>query len=335
MALVYSSISYVDDYNITRISTDLVLRHFTPYPRQGEFPNPLGIRCPEQFQIPKTITNYSFTEITDQRAFDLEDACNNDDLPIVVYWSGGIESTLILAALHKHNIMRDRIIVNLTNSSYYENPVFFEDIIKPNYKYTNKLINNFSDCHLIAGDTGDGLFIKVDIQELDLWKPGSYKKSIHNPDELLAFFAFKTDKEHAKWFYEAVMHNAHSANMPLNTYEDFLWWFCFNITWCGYAFKPLEYALNQNTNDYEMFFKNNFGWYGSDDYQSWAINNTSTGLKYAGTPRSYKMPAKEYIYDVDKNWYYRDYKTKMGISSYYPKGKILQIHDDGKILYKD
>ena len=35
------------------------------------------------------------------------------------------------------------------------------------------------------------------------------------------------------------------------------------------------------------------------------------GSKFDGTLRSYKLAAKEYIYNFDKNQYYRDYKTKV------------------------
>jgi len=59
----------------------------------------------------------------------------------------------------------------------------------------------------------------------------------------------------------------------------------------------------------DLYFRNATPWFLSKEYQVWSIQDQKN--KFDGTVQSYKMSAKEYIYEVDKNEYYRDYKTKV------------------------
>ena len=80
-------------------------------------------------------------------------------------------------------------------------------------------------------------------------------------------------------------------------------------------------------------------WYDSNEYQEWSISAQPSSEKFDGSITSYKMPAKKYIYDLDKNEYSLIYKTVMG-SPYGGKSTPDKPHervifDDGSVYYLD
>ena len=77
-------------------------------------------------------TSYTFEEATNLRIPKLEAQANTNDLPIVIFWSGGIDSTCTAAAVIKHlsPALMPRVVIQMNNGSYYENPFFFNNIIQ-------------------------------------------------------------------------------------------------------------------------------------------------------------------------------------------------------------
>ena len=93
-------------------------------PATGSGPNPWCIDInflPAFLDIPD-FTN--FESVTNIRAQEVENHYKNIDGPIVVFWSGGIDSTVILAAILKNfsKHLLERLVVKMTKDSYYENP---------------------------------------------------------------------------------------------------------------------------------------------------------------------------------------------------------------------
>ena len=94
---------------------------------------------------------------------------------------------------------------------------------------------------------------------------------------------------------------------------------------------------NKHDDSLDEYISNFMPWFSSDAYQLWSIHNRNNNSKFDGTTRSFKMPAKEYIYDLDKNDYYKDYKTK--VNSKYLKArnryaKVSLVYNDGTIILK-
>lgn len=272
-----------------------------------------------EYRIPEFDQNFnlSFEEVTDRRALELENFLEATGRPLLVNWSGGIDSTCAVAAIYKnfkpHN--RQHVTVLMNNSSYFENPVFFNTVIKPNFKI-DQIENNQRDPWvsniLVSGEPADELWIHADIIEIMHRYPGSSKNNIRtNPDQLIEFIGHKSNPAHAKWFYEMVLTESADFPVPIETYEDFYWWVNFNFYLVGDSVK--EYINDGTVHNQEMFatFREYYKpWYLSDDYQRWSMANNSNGVKIDNSIRSYKYPSKKYIFDIDKNPYYLNYKTK-------------------------
>jgi hypothetical protein len=261
--------------------------------------------------------NLSFEEVTDRRALELERLVESSNRPLVINWSGGIDSTCAVSAIYKnfkpHN--RQNVTVSMNNYSYFENPVFFNKIIKPNFKIDrieNQQYDPWTHSILVSGEPADEMWIHADIIEIAHRYPGSSRNSIRsNPDHLIEFIGHKSNPEHAKWFYEMVLEESANFPIPIETYEDFYWWVNFNFYLVGDAVKEyLNGSTVQNQEMFELFRQYYKPWYLTDDYQCWSMMNNSNGVKIDDTIRSYKYPSKKYIFDVDKNPYYLNYKTK-------------------------
>ncbi len=88
------------------------------------------------WQVPTFDRHFSasFSEITDRRCRSLKN--NKFDRPWILYYSGGIDSTVMVCALLR-NLDRadlDNVIIACNPSSVYENPGFFFEHIEPNFR---------------------------------------------------------------------------------------------------------------------------------------------------------------------------------------------------------
>lgn len=296
---------------------------FTPVARMGDFQDPWHIHVGPELRCP-TLHNDSpidFEQACDIRAQEVLSLIQQQDLPCLIYWSGGIDSTVILAAMIRNwpRWAKQRIVVVMNNCSYYENPVFYDRVIKDNQiRCENQdRTRDWTNSFVISGLLADPLWVQADIVEIEAWQPGcSRLDPAKRPETLLSWLLKKTDAANAEWFYNLVMANSVSAGIELHTYEDFYWWWNFNFMFTCQAYKLYACINDHNLHLARMdtYRSNYISWYNNSAYQIWSYQNRNNGAKYRDSIRSYKMPAKRYIFSVDHNAWYRDYKTKTGSS---------------------
>ena len=272
------------------------------------------------YEIPewKNHQDISFEYATDMRAQQVLDDLDNHDLPLVVMWSGGIDSTVVLASLLKNSSLsqQKRIIVSMTNASYAENPYFFKNIIN---KYgistvdTNQHQFDYTNAKIVHGDPADALWLGGIILNLSFDNPSAHKEKLANKGEqiIVDYLSTLSDYVYARWLYDYGNSTAKLAGFELRTVSDFFWWLIFNFNFSPMCLKHVDEVKSSNLIDYNMFQKNFIQWFSTDIYQIWSIQAQYNQTKFDGTIRSYKMEAKEYIYDLDRNQWYRDYKTKI------------------------
>tara|TARA_R110000782_G_scaffold64405_1_gene131338 strand:- start:1340 stop:2404 length:1065 start_codon:yes stop_codon:yes gene_type:complete len=316
-------------------------------PRVGVAPNPWNIKEIPAHAMPVFVPySASFSETTDLRAIALQKQFGDNDLPIVVFWSGGIDSTVALAAMIKnfHTSMLDRVVVQMNEASYFENPVFFDKVIRNKIKYASSSYE-YTQYNIVNGKMADPLWVKSEFVELYRNFPEITGKEIQrNPDILINAIAeencWRTNnlvgKESAIWYYETIIHNAKSAGYDIMDCEDFYWWWNFNFCFSHEKWDLLGYEdiTNSTVFNNKIYMEHVISWFDSKEYQLWSMNNRSNGVKIKSTLRSYKMPAKEYIYDLDNNKWYRDYKTKTGSGLVNERNKeVLAVYDNDEIIY--
>lgn len=268
---------------------------------------------------PEYCPNYrrSFSDITDQRCHELWQESNK---PWLVFWSGGADSTLILSSIIKNlsTSDRDRVTVACNHASIYENPRFYNTFVKPNFKLIDSSTISLSEELLsqyivIDGSPADQLHAGFVIQKMLYENSDHVLKNCHSdPDLLLGYLSQKTNDQFATWYYERVIESAKSQPVPVETYHDFFWWVYFNWFWVTVKLRPLFlYQPNLNQSSLQSYLDNFKMWFDTADYQQWAMNNNHSGEKFGNHLGQYKFALKKYIYEVDRDEYYFNFKTKM------------------------
>lgn len=313
-----------------------------PNPRVASTPNPWHCEQPVGYDIPKVPPNFAldFADVTDRRAQEIAQECKTHDLRIVVHWSGGIDSTVVLAAMIR-NFDRDllsRIYVWMNNASYLENPYFYEHVILPHGLGHGQSPPDWRDAKIFNGHPADALWGQSDVVEINRYFPQCWKSDpVRDPDRLLAWLDMKTSPELSRWFYDIVVDSSQQAGIELYTYEDFYWWSNFNLWYVPQAFFAVsDIPAKISKTDYQQHAANLVAWFHTTEYQCWSMASRAGGTKWDGTTRGYKGLAKDYIWTVDKNDYYRQYKTKSGSDLRPMKpANVRALYADGTIVYVD
>jgi hypothetical protein len=302
-------------------------------PRFGKFVDPWNSAVPPKWSAPPpTFIKDSLKDIIDERAIEIISAAKKTNRNIVVLWSGGIDSTLILTALFKHMKEADHemITVCLSIQSIVENPDFYFKFISLNKKikvlssaefswitdeYLNKNI-------ILHGDPADGVFgpsvgmyqfFLKDNKHLEPWKK--------NLDLLSVLFEPNVEKDMfdkqgiGKWFSNIVTQTLEDSAYADNitTIGEWMWWTYFNFKWAGVCSFPLHNGITDLS--HPGISKENYNFYAdtvffhTNKFQNWSYSN----LKKLLGPEiinNHKLEARQYIYEFDKNFTYFSKKRK-------------------------
>lgn len=261
--------------------------------------------------------NHSWEQVSDQRCVELRKT--HFDRPWTVMWSGGIDSTVIMASIIKNLATADyqNITVACSAMSIWENPQFYFNYIKPNFKtvHSEWAISKEAidqEVYMIDGEPADQLFGGMGVAPDLIFQDASVmKKNIRtHKDDAINFLSRNTDRKFAEWYYNVVITNAGSAGVEINTLHDMIWWIAFNHTWTSVKFRFLHFGHWKNIKNAGFFLDKFIHWFDSNNYQAWALHNQITDQKINQTAAEYKLAAKKYIYSLDQNKYYYTYKTK-------------------------
>jgi len=261
--------------------------------------------------------NLTFDECVDQRIIALSKKLQNR--PWKVLWSGGIDSTCIVAAilknLNKADLENIKIVCNRT--SIYENPNFYYNFIEPNFAITDyyEFMSNdtLNQNYVIDGNPCDNLFMSGNVIEILGNSAENYIKPWRkNIDTITNLLETKLGKQGARWFVEMTRQNLISTNVPNETIFDFLWWTRFNHGW---THQLLRSILRNVSVDIKSYKKSYVLFFDDKNFEKWSMNNNTFGIKYGNTYSDYKKVVKEYIYDLDRDNYFLNYKTKGHSSS--------------------
>ncbi len=288
------------------------------------------VSCPSLTQL----STKSFSEVTDLRAVDIKQTMQQQNQELVVFWSGGIDSTLALSAIVKNFSSADlkNVTVFANNQSYFENPIFYHSVIE---KYKLKTVNfkNFSDDaiqtlfnrYLVTdGEPADKLWIVNGVFKFEsIHGSGSSEKPLtETADKFINFLAGYMSINQAHEYYDSLMKNINETAITVATVGDLFWWINFNFHWVDHLLIWYQQFPIKSADSYKQYKKNYLPWYNSNEYQLWSLSDRPKTIK---TDRQdlYKMPAKQYIYELDQNPFYLNYKSKLGS----PKGLKKTVGD--------
>ena len=256
-------------------------------------------------------------QIIDERALFLMHKAKHTGRKLAIMYSGGVDSTVVLAAFVKNfsdKDIRENIVVLLSHDSISENPNFYYDyVIKKfncisTFKFPYYL--GHDDYIFLSGENADQLFgSQVADQYItmfprtDLFKP--VEDISGNFIEWLNIrIGNKTLAE--KWCNLFDKHRK-SAPIKINTFYEMLWWINFTCKWQSVYVRMLGYCKNPNTLKLE---ENYTSFFVSEDFQLWSLNNSDILLNNIDMP--YKYHLKKYVIGVTKD---ESFMTKPKVGS--------------------
>lgn len=298
----------------------------------------------QHFLMPKHRPSASWQEINDRRATDIERNAQQD---VYIMWSGGIDSTNCVAAIIKNcsKEFRNNARIVCTDDSLWENPYFYRDQILPNFPH---LVNGISfnvtqtiqDSLVITGGMGDRIFGG------DLWSmwhrlhPDIENSYSSHKDQIISFLnSTLKDTALSAWLYQIAENSWQHHELVIQTCYDFFWWIEFNFTWVGMYFCVLKNLPEIGPRSLQDFKKNYVMWYDTTEFQSWSLDSIGSDLKYDFANNTAKKSARDYIFDLDGNDWYRDYKVKIEsvrkTFEFNPNPCLLGITGGGELLEID
>ena len=307
--------------------------------RNGEWSMPWKQELIPGYEMPEYNQNFnkSFVEVSDNRAFEIKKRISQGE-KFAVMFSGGIDSTVVMTALIKNLSVEElsNIVVCASIETMIENPVFWSKFIQGKFRIVDSHKNKYDDLinqglTPITADDGDcihgTLFGLILYNNYDYYidgLPAIAKTNLQNikykisdadthfsryADILIRYLSIPNNPDFGKLYYEKIVHNINTASVPVYSLHDFFWWTIFNIKYLNCAVRGSIY-LN-DTIDTQIVMSRIVNWYSGTEYQLWSMVNNNNGQKIEKTSSSYKKAAKDYIWDLDRNDWYRNFKVKI------------------------
>lgn len=299
---------------------NLISTNATFIDRTERLKSPFRFKVSDEMKLPSFVgkTPETYENICNARVRDLLDHQDKTGQPMVILYSGGIDSTLIMTSILK-NVdkaeLKDRFKILLNFHSIRENPHFYRKYIrnKFNFETTENFVQYFDYRHMMVdGEHNDQLF-GSDICKL-YYQSTSFSEllSPYAKEKLVSFFIkVRFEKAAAQLWADLLDDHVKSAPCEIRRMFDFFWWLNFIFKWQSVYYRILLRtnlgAVEFNTSFLKKHF---FHFYNTPEFQHWAMVNPD---KKIGTNWfSYKLEAKKVIFEYDKNQDYFDNKMKIG-----------------------
>lgn len=307
--------------------------------RNGDWSLPWKQEVVPGFEMPTYDPDFakSFDQVSDEQAMMIKQRINNGEQFAIMY-SGGIDSTVIMAALIKNLTAEEmsRVVVAASVNSVIENPVMWDRYINGKFRVMDSNGLKYDDLieqglTPVTADEGDCMFGTLfgltmynnydyyirDLSAETKANLAPLKYRISDPDIhysvykdlLIKYMGLEGKPEFGRLFYEKCVHNINTATVPVHSLHDFFWWLIFNIKYLNCSVRGALY-INDRV-EWRQAIYSVVNWFNAPDYQRWSMVNNNNGQKIKTTLSSYKMAARNYIWDLDHNDWYRSFKIKL------------------------
>lgn len=307
--------------------------------RNGEWSLPWDQDLIPGFEMPEYNHNFnmSFSEVTDKRAQEIKTRIQAGEKFAVMY-SGGIDSTVVLSSLIKNLTQEETqsITVCASIDSVIENPNFWNKFVFNKFKVIDSKTVKYDDLiemnlTPITADEGDCIFgtllgltlynnFDYYISELspktkkrlslmkDKISSGDVHYSVYK-DLIVKHLSVKDNPDFGRLLYEKYHWNIQTSSVPVYSLHDFFWWLIFNVKYLNCSVRGAMY-FNDRV-DYKTAIYRIFNWFNGADYQRWSMVNNNNGQKIKKSVSTYKSAARDYIYELDHNEHYKNFKLKL------------------------
>jgi hypothetical protein len=299
--LIATNVSLVDRANILKV------------------PFNFKIYAPFEFSHIGQADSLSYEACCDRRVRELLTLQDQLGVPIVLLYSGGIDSTLVLISFAKvlsPAQLLERVHVYMSNDSVLENPNFYYNFVRKHctIRASEDFAAVLDGAHiLVGGEHNDQLMGSDLVGKIARQHPFDV---VHRPytrefvTTFLTSVGLQTAAAH-HWFDLLDLH-IKTLNAPVETVFQFFWWLNFIFKWQAVHFRILLRMDKKRRHLITPQFCERYyhHFYSTDYFQRWSMDNPD--LKIKDTWSSYKFVAKDLIYAFNKDQEYRDYKLKLG-----------------------
>ena len=244
-------------------------------------------------------TGKSFSQIVDEQAQKYIQT--SGDGKIAVLWSGGVDSTCVVAAFIRNGILKDKLLVVGTKSESLQKSYYFYEFLKKNgYKVliVDELVpalKKLENCtYLISGGGGDQLCMhEVHRYDISLYDT----PFIEGAKGFFEATGLPLSKKSLSYFTEVWHWYAKTLDVELKCICDYTWLYNFAIRFETVMDRERLLIIDsQNASKYHPFFAD-------IDFQGWALEHYEEFREYHQTfdRYHYKMPFKEITYSVVKD----------------------------------
>lgn len=283
-------------------------------------------------EIPVADGSLEMRDICDSRAQEIL-ALNQ---PIIISWSGGVDSTAILIALLRNGIKKDQLTILHAPSSINEYPWLYKKLTEEGYKFVQRedlasAFNDVTEGLLITGWCADQLFgSNIHLRNLSLynlpWMDG-LRQAIKDRGIRIS------EKSHEYLEY-AWSDYAKQLGFEMTDFCEFAWIYNFGCKW-SYVSQDAFLASNlANTR------KRIINFFEDIRFQRWAVNNYPN-IKEINVNRNskfYKQSLKRYIHEWTNDPDYLLRKGKVNswaqVKDEVDWNKISTLDTDGYHVFK-
>jgi len=255
-------------------------------------------------------TTLSFDQICDIRAAQIYKSAVK---PIMIMYSGGIDSTVVISAFIKLDI---EFIVGYTDSTIKEYPWIITQLrnnawpkVTLVYIANKKITDLQKSYHIVTGVVGDQIAGSVKSFAGNSGHTNEIRaRQLDNYEDVLSPYLLDTFSEQIDAF-----------PIKLNDFSDFLWWisFTFKYQWVCLGFINSVGFDSTQLSTYTHFFND-------IDFQKWSMSNRDLNKEFIvrNAPLEYKANFKKYSYDVLGDRDYLENKRKVSSISSSTFGKV-------------
>jgi hypothetical protein len=295
----------INDPNINAFFSIYKLIHFPTgislIDRSGKVTFPIETILTPENKIPVyTDSNLTYKECCLKKAQEIVDIHNATGYSINLMYSGGIDSSVMLAAFIELLGIEEstkKIKIILSNESIIENPEFWSKFIRPNFVLVNSLTYRPDETSItVLAELNDQLFGSDIVKSI--YSYGG-NKAVNSPATFGNLYDFLDKQTEMSDYSKEIWVNLLLTNLntcPVSDKKlwDVFWWYNFVFKWTNVKYR---YAMYTDVLYSPEIIKNNIiNFFDSVDFQLWSMNNKEP--KHLGTIESYKHTAKQIFVDI-------------------------------------
>lgn len=269
------------------------------------------------FPMPTDLSNFnkSYKDVCIERAQFLIEHSRKINKPIVILYSGGIDSTVVAISFMIAGVGDySNIKIALNTHSIRENPKFYYEHIRKKFEMipSETVIQNISDDYIIVGGEGNDQLFGTDVYKTfrdyagieGLYQP-------YNENNITNFFKNSGMSERSSKIWYSVMNEQiqNTRLCEIKNIKEFLWWYNFCYKFQNVYFRMIARSSTPEVMNATFLNTYYFQFFIADDFQKWSMLNPDK--KIDKTWASYKKAAKEFIYEFTRDVDYFTHKTKI------------------------